>query len=68
MKRGTGKTPARLNEVRRLSGGKSPSKTEIDSQAAIVAGAEASVQSAEAKIIDSEEALKSAQSDLQNTD
>lgn len=58
---------ARLNEVRRLSGGKSPSKTEIDSQVAIVARAEASVQSAEAKIIDSEEALKSAQSDLSKT-
>ena len=58
---------ARLNEVRRLSGGKSPSKTEIDSQVALVARAEASVESAEAKIIDSEEALKSAQSDLSKT-
>lgn len=58
---------ARLNEVRRLSGGKSPSKTEIDSQEALVSRAEASVKSAEAKIVDSEEALKSAQSDLSKT-
>ena len=49
---------ARLNEVRRLSGGKSPSKTEIDSQVALVARAEASVESAEAKIIDRKRSLE----------
>ncbi len=54
----------RLYEVRKLSGGKSPSKTELDSQEATVAIAEASVQSAEAQITDSEEALKSAETDL----
>lgn len=58
---------SRLQEVRRLSGGKSPSKTEIDAQEALVAKAEASVQSAQAKIVDSEQALRSAQSDLSKT-
>lgn len=58
---------ARLNEVRRLSGGKSPSKTEIDTQEALVSRAEASVQSAKAKIVDSEEALKAAETDLSKT-
>ncbi len=57
----------RLNEVRKLSGGKSPSKTEIESQEALVARAEASILSAEARIVDSEEALKSSQSDLSKT-
>ena len=58
---------SRLQEVRRLSGGKSPSKTEIDAQEALVAKAQASVQSAQAKIMDSEQALKSAESDLSKT-
>ena len=58
---------SRLQEVRRLSGGKSPSKTEIDAQEALVAKAQASVQSAQAKITDSEQALKSAESDLSKT-
>lgn len=57
----------RLQEVRRLSGGKSPSKTEIDAQEALVAKAQAAVQSAQAKITDSEQALKSAESDLSKT-
>ena len=57
---------SRLQEVRRLSGGKSPSKTEI-AQEALVAKAQASVQSAQAKITDSEQALKSAESDLSKT-
>ena len=48
-------------------GGKSPSKTEIDAQEALVAKAQASVQSAQAKITDSEQALKSAESDLSKT-
>jgi HlyD family secretion protein len=54
----------RLQEVRRLSGGKSPSKTEIDSQEAVLARAVASVSSAKAQILDSQEALKSAETDL----
>lgn len=58
---------SRLQEVRRLSGGKSPSKTEIDAQEALVAKADAAVQSAQAKIVDSEQALRSAQSDLSKT-
>ena len=58
---------ARLQEVRRLSGGKSPSKTELDAQEALVAKSAASVDSAKAKITDSEEALKSAESDLSKT-
>lgn len=57
----------RFKEVRKLSGGKTPSKTEIDSQEALVAKAEASVISAEAKIVDSQEALKSAETDLLKT-
>ncbi len=57
----------RLHEVRRLSGGKSPSLTEIESQEAEVARGEASVQSAEASITNSEEALKSAQTDLKKS-
>lgn len=57
----------RLQEVRRLSGGKSPSKTEIETQEAQVARAEASVDSCKAKIVDSQEALKSAESDLSKT-
>lgn len=57
----------RLVEVRRLSGGKSPSKTEIESQEALVTRAEAAVESAKAKIVDSEEALKSAETDLSKT-
>lgn len=58
---------ARLQEVRRLSGGKSPSKTELDAQEALVAKSAASVDSAKAQITDSEEALKSAESDLSKT-
>lgn len=57
----------RFKEVRKLSGGKTPSKTEIDTQEALVAKAEASVVSAEAKIVDSQEALKSAETDLSKT-
>lgn len=57
----------RLQEVRRLSGGKSPSKTEIETQEAQVARAEATVDSCKAKIVDSQEALKSAESDLSKT-
>jgi HlyD family secretion protein len=57
----------RLQEVRRLSGGKSPSKTEIDSQEAVLARAVASVSSAKAQILDSKEALKSAETDLSKT-
>ena len=58
---------ARLQEVRKLSGGKSPSKTELDAQEALVAKGEAAVDSAKAKITDSEQALTSAQSDLSKT-
>lgn len=58
---------SRLQEVRRLSGGKSPSKTELDTQEATVAIADANVASAKAKILDSEEALKSAENDLSKT-
>ncbi len=57
----------RLNEVRKLSGGKSPSLTEIEAQEALVARSDAAVQSAEAQITDSEEALKSAETDLSKT-
>lgn len=58
---------SRLQEVRRLSGGRSPSKTEIDAQEALVAKSEAAEESARAKIVDSEQALKSAESDLSKT-
>lgn len=58
---------ARLLEVRRLSGGKSPSRLEIDSQEALVAKTQASIESARAKIQDAEEAVKSAASDLSKT-
>lgn len=55
---------ARLEEVSRLSGGKVPSKTELDSGRAAFARAEASLASAEASVAEAQSVLRSNETDL----
>lgn len=54
----------RLLNVRKLSGGQTPAQTEIDEQAAVVARAQASIETAKAKIEDAQAELKTAETDL----
>ena len=54
----------RLLNVRKLSGGKTPAKTELDEQAAVVSRAEASVDTAAAQIQNAKAQLETAQTDL----
>ena len=54
----------RLLNVRKLSGGKTPAQTELDEQAAVVARAEASVDTALAQIQNAQAELETAQTDL----
>lgn len=54
----------RLLNVRKLSGGKTPAKTELDEQAAVVSRAEASVETAAAQIQNAKAELETAQTDL----
>ena len=58
---------SRLQEVRRLSGGKSPSKTEIDAQELWLPKLRLPFKAPKQKSSDSEQALKSAESDLSKT-
>ncbi len=54
----------RLLNVRKLSGGKTPAQTELDEQAAVVARAQASVDTAAAQIQTAQAELETAQTDL----
>ena len=54
----------RLKELNKLSGGKMPSRTELEAQEATVAGARATVDGARASIADAEAALSLAENDL----
>ena len=54
----------RLLNVRKLSGGKTPAQTEIDEQAAVVARAQASIETAKAKIENAQADLTTAETDL----
>ena len=54
----------RLLNVRKLSGGKTPAQTELDEQAAVVARAQASVDTAAAQIQTARAELETAQTDL----
>ncbi|MDQ7990197.1 MAG: efflux RND transporter periplasmic adaptor subunit [Candidatus Dactylopiibacterium sp.] len=55
---------ARFEEVARLSGGKVPSATELDTARARLARAEADLSSAEAAVADSQGAVKQGETDL----
>ena len=54
----------RLKELNKLSGGKMPSRTELDQQEAAVATAKAAVEVSRASIIDAEASLSQAETDL----
>lgn len=54
----------RLLNVRKLSGGQTPAQTEIDEQAAVVARAQASIETAKAKIENAQAELMTAETDL----
>lgn len=54
----------RLLNVRKLSGGKTPAQTELDEQAAVVARAQASLDTAGAQIQTAQAELETAQTDL----
>ena len=54
----------RLLNVRKLSGGKTPAQTELDEQAAVVARAQASIDTAAAQIQTAQAELETAQTDL----
>ena len=54
----------RLLNVRKLSGGKTPAQTELDEQAAVVARAQASLDTADAQIQTAQAELETAQTDL----
>ncbi|THF65205.1 efflux RND transporter periplasmic adaptor subunit [Pseudothauera rhizosphaerae] len=57
-------TLARLEEVARLSGGKVPSRTELDTARAALARAEAAEQSARADVVEAEAALATNETNL----
>lgn len=54
----------RLLKVHKLSGGKTPSQSELDEQAAVVERAKASIATAKAKIKDAEASLQTKRTDL----
>lgn len=54
----------RLKELNKLSGGKMPSRTDLDAQQAAVATARAAVEVAEANIADAEASLSQTETDL----
>lgn len=54
----------RLSDLNKLSGGKMPSRADLDEQSATVKTAEASVASAKAAIDDAQASLKTAETDL----
>ena len=58
----------RLSELNKLSGGKMPSRAELDEQEATVKTAEATVASAKAAIDDAQASLKTAETDLSKAD
>lgn len=58
----------RLRELNKLSGGKMPSRTELDAQEAAVATAKASVRVAQATIDDARASLETAETDLSKAD
>ena len=58
----------RLTELNKLSGGKMPSRAELDEQEATVKTAEATVASAKAAIDDAQASLKTAETDLSKAD
>ena len=53
----------RLKELNKLSGGKMPSRTDLDAQEAAVATAKAAVEVAKATIADAQAALETAETD-----
>lgn len=57
----------RMNELNRLSGGKMPSRTELETQQASVDTAKAAVNAAKASIDDAKASLSTAETDLSKT-